>query len=80
MVSQCVAGKEEVNVSSCVSGGDTHNSSSYTESSIKTKRLRALVGLSEPFAHHFNSLPRVLLTLSVTLAWLQSGIMSSIGL
>lgn len=67
-------------IATSLSGSDGHNSSGYTESSIKRKRLRALVGVSQPFAHHSNSLPRALLTLSVTLAWLQSGIMSSVGL
>lgn len=76
----CAAEQDQAIVAVSVCGGDTHNSSSYTESSVKRKRLRPLDAVSQPFARHSNSLPRSLLTLSVTLAWLQSGIMSSVGL
>lgn len=56
-MSHCIAEQTEVNVAS-VSVGDTRNSSDHTESSVKRKRVRALVAVSQLFAHQSNSPPR----------------------
>lgn len=79
-MSHCIAGQEDAIVTPPASEGYAHNSSGCTESSIKRKKLGASVAVSQPFAHHFNSPPRSLLTLSVALALLQSGVMSAVGL
>lgn len=78
-MSHCVDGQEEAIVATCVSGGDAHNSSGYTESSTKRKRLGALVAVSHLLiipihycAHCWRSL----------LPWLdfRVALMSSVGL
>lgn len=79
-MSHCIAGQEDAIVIPPASEGYAHNSSGCTESSIKRKKLGALVAVSQPFAHHFNSPQRSLLTLSATLALLQSNAMSAVDL
>lgn len=77
-MNHCVAGQEQAIAATSVSGGDAHNSSGYTESSIKRKRLWLLCHshlLIIPIHHHARCWRSL-----VTLACLQSGIMSAVGL